>query len=64
MRKKVKYMNAKLLLNGVTKVAKVSVKYAGPLLAGAITVVSEIESMQLKNTVKELAKRVAELEKK
>ena len=56
------------VLGNVVKVAKVgsmyAVKYAGPVLAGVMTIASEIESQKLKNTVKVLGKEVAELKAK
>ena len=45
------------------QILKVVTKFAGPVLAGVMTVASEIESDNLKKTVKDLAARVAELEK-
>lgn len=46
------------------KVGKVAIKYAGPIAAGAMTVMSEIEMQNLKGTVKELTAKVAKLEKR
>lgn len=43
---------------------KYGVKYAGPIIAGVMTVASEIESQKLKDTVKVLGKEVAELKAK
>lgn len=48
----------------VVKVLKVAGKFVGPVVAGVMTVMTEIESQKLKDTVKDLAKKVAELEKK
>lgn len=53
------------------KIVKTGVKYAGPLAAGAMTVWSEIDAQKLRNTVKaqgetikELGKKLSELEKR
>lgn len=65
----------KVNLNSVVKVGKtvgkVGLKYIGPIAAGAMTVMSEIDAQKLRNTVaaqgntiKELAEKVAKLEKR
>lgn len=51
-------------MNTVKFVAKTGVKYIGPVIAGVMTIASEIEAQQLKNTVKELGKKVTEMEMK
>lgn len=48
----------------IKSILKIGVKFIGPAIAGAMTVMSELEDHKLKETVKELAARVAELEKK
>lgn len=48
----------------VKTILKVAGKFVGPVVAGVMTVMTEIEDHKLKDTVKDLAKRVAELEKK
>lgn len=51
-------------LNTVKTLAKAGAKYIGPVAAGIMAVVSDIENQQLKDTVKELTKKVAEMESK
>lgn len=58
-------------LNAIKTVGKAGLKYAGPIAAGVMTVVSEIDAQKLRNTVKaqgntikELAEKVSKLEKR
>lgn len=53
------------------KVGKAGIKYAGPIAAGVMTIVSEIDAQKLRNTVKaqgnmikELGEKVSKLEKR
>lgn len=48
----------------VSKIVKVAGTFAGPVLSGILTVSSELEKQRLQKTVKDLVKRVSELEKK
>ena len=52
---------AKVKIN--PKVLK-AVKYVGPAIGAIMAFAGDVENMQLKQTVAELAKRVADLEKK
>lgn len=47
-----------------SKVVKVAGKYAGPVLSGVMTVMTEMENQKLKQTVKKLTLEVAELKSK
>lgn len=51
-------------LGTVAKVAKNGVKYIGPICAGVVTIASEIDKQKLQETVKDLTKRVTEMESK
>ena len=51
-------------MNAVKVVAKAGVKYIGPVIAGVMTIASEVEAQKLKDTVKVLGKEVAELKAK
>ena len=45
-------------------VLKKGLKYVGPVVTGVFTIMTEIEDQKLKRTVKELAKKVSDLEKR
>ena len=51
-------------LSTVAKVAKKGLKYAGPICTGIVAIASEIDKQKLQETVKDLTKRVAEMESK
>lgn len=48
----------------VKTVLKVASKYVMPVVAGIATIAGEIENAKLRDTVAELSKKVAKLEKK
>lgn len=64
-------LNLNVIAKAGKTVGKACVKYAAPLAAGAMTVMSEIDAQKLRNTVKtqgetikELAEKVSKLEKR